>query len=44
MKVKTSVEIERKLWIKFKVLCVKRNRNMGDVLEQIIGEWVKANE
>ena len=43
-KIKTSIEVPRKLWIRFKVACVKRDKIMSGVLEELIAEWVKANE
>ena len=39
-KKKTSIVINNELWTRFKIECVKRGRNLSDVLEELLHEYL----
>ena len=39
-----NFEIDNELQARFKILCVKLNKSMGGVLEELIEGWIKKYE
>ncbi|WP_313937658.1 plasmid partition protein ParG [Anabaena azotica] len=39
-----SVYIEKQVKTDFKVACTKQNKSMGEVVNQLLKEWLKVNE
>lgn len=39
-----SVYIEKEVKIDFKVACTKQNKSMGEILNQLLKEWLKTND
>ncbi|MBG1263421.1 plasmid partition protein ParG [Nostoc commune] len=39
-----SVYIEKEVKTDFKVACTKKNKPMGEILNQLLKEWLKTNE
>ena len=44
MKKKTSLEVPKELWSRFKILCIKKEKVMARVIEGLIREWISQNE
>lgn len=39
-----SVYIEKEVKTDFKVACTKKDKSMGEILNQLLKEWLKAND
>ncbi len=40
-KAKTSLTLDKELWKKFKLRCVELDRSYTEVVEELVGDWVK---